>query len=195
MDHYTALAMLISAVLLKLVDDAFDEGMFSTRYATALALLDAVLCIYIMLDREGFILIGAIFWSSLLRGKVDNIAFRAAYAVTGVAWTAAFLHCSPFPMDMTVLLPFLWCVLSAFLVSGVHDLLERKESPAVRVLVNTRALHLLIILPLPVGGLVSGTAYAGITAFVLAYAAGGYVNPHIAEWVSERGVLARAARS
>jgi len=166
----------ISGLLLKLVDDAFDEGAFSARLAMGFCLVDCGLAVMLMLDKQGFITIGAIFWSSVFRGKVDNYAFYFGYAVTGTAWVALFVMTRPFELGLLVIVGLAVNIGSLFITTWVHDIFEDRKNPITVFFIRYRFMHVsMASVLLPFGG-ISFLGLGMLWVFIIGYSAGSRVS-------------------
>ncbi len=186
--------MFLAGLLLKVIDDICDEKILPARVAICLAVVDGLLFALVMLTRDGFIFLGAIFWSALARGKVDADAFRIGYGWTAVLWVSLVVLLQPFPIGEPLLWALLgWNVLSAVITSKAHDrLAERLSGAPAWVLLEHRNLHFLLLAPLPVLGLVGWAPFFGIVLFNAGYSLGKPTSTFIdARW----GVAARPATS
>jgi len=166
----------ISGLLLKLVDDAFDERAFSARLAMVLCLVDCGLAVTLMLDREGFIIIGAIFWSSLFRGKVDNYAFYLGYAVTGTAWVMLFLMTRPFELGWLVAIGLAVNIASLFITTWVHDFFEDHKNLFTVFFIKYRFMHVSLVSVLLPFGCISFLGIGMLWVFIIGYSAGSRVS-------------------
>jgi len=176
----------ISGLLLKLVDDAFDERAFSARLALGLCLVDCGLAVMLMLDREGFIIIGAIFWSSLFRGKVDNYVFYLGYAVTGTAWVTLFFITRPFTLGLLVMVALAVNIASLFITTWVHDFFEDHRNPITVFFIKYRFMHVsMVSVLLPFGG-ISVLGLVMLWVFIIGYSAGSWVTGAIGAMTKEK---------
>ena len=168
------IVMFLAGLLLKVIDDICDEGILPTKVGIGLAVIDGLLFALVMLTRDGFIFLGAIFWSALARGKVDANAFRVGYGWTAVLWVSLVVLLQPFPIAEPLLWALLgWNVLSAVITSKAHDALaDRLSGAPAWVLLEHRNLHFLLLAPLPILGLVGWASFFGIVLFNAGYSLG-----------------------
>lgn len=121
------LAFGIIGLGIKLIDDIFDEGMFSRRVAFILApILVAIWMALSIYDRTAATILFSILAGVLLTGKIDNVVFKAsAYALI----LGFFL----FSDSHLLLIPFVLLTLAGILDERGNDYVDRGNgSPLLR---------------------------------------------------------------
>ena len=164
--------MFLAGLVLKIIDDIFDRKMFSRNIGVVLSFASIPLGAWLMLDAQGFILVGSIFWSTFFRGKVDNVGFRLGYFLTGPIWIGLYLLLRPFEFTLMVVASFAICIFSIVLTSVLHDFIKKKGSRAWDILIENRFLIVVFDLPCLALGIVGPLGMAGILLLVGGYSAG-----------------------
>jgi uncharacterized membrane protein len=172
MDITYLIPMFLAGLVLKIIDDIFDRKMFSNGIGVILSFISIPLGAWLMLDAQGFILVGSIFWTTLFRGKVDNIGFRLGYFLTGPIWIGLYMLLRPFVFTVMVVASFAVCIFSIVLTSVLHDFIKKRSSRAWDILIENRFLIVVFDLPCLALGIVGPLGIAGILLLVGGYSAG-----------------------
>ena len=189
MDATYLVPMFLAGLVLKIIDDVFDMKMSSKGIGVVLSFLSIPLGAWLMLDAQGFILVGAIFWSTLFRGKVDNIGFRLGYFLTAPVWIGLYVYLRPFDFSFWVIASFVICIVSIVLTSILHDLVKIKGSKIWDLLIEDRFGIVVMDLPCLALGIVGPLGMLGIFLLVGGYGFGDRLDRTLLKRLSFRRKL------
>jgi hypothetical protein len=182
MDITYLIPMFLAGLVLKTIDDIFDRKMLSKSIGVALCFLSIPLGAWLMFDAQGFILVGAIFWTTLFRGKIDNLGFRLGYFLTAPIWIVLYIFLRPFDFSIGVVGSFAICIVSIVLTSVLHDFIKNRSSRAWDLLIENRFSIVVFDLPCLALGVVGILGMVGILLLVAGYNLGERLDDNLLKW-------------
>jgi hypothetical protein len=171
--------LVVVGICVKLSDDVFDEGIMSKKFGYVISICAVPIGTFAIFDAEGFILVGSIFWTTLLRGKIDNRGFMICYGMVASGWAVYYFTKLPFAFDLRVIASFLICIFSIIITTVLHDKIKKKGGVLWDILIEERFLMIVLDLPTLLLGSVTIVGIIGLTLMNLGYFFGKRISVNI----------------